>query len=72
MLLFGPGEALALQCTTETFGGLCRHCPVLEFVLFPMKLHGDIPMLFVDCYFGDLTQIPSDMIYSMAAASGSN
>jgi hypothetical protein len=45
---------------------------VLEFVLFPMNLHGDIPMPFVDCYFGDLTQTPSDMIYSMAAVSGSN
>lgn len=44
-------EPLALQCTTETFGGLCRHCRVLVFVLLPMKLHGDIPTLFVECYF---------------------
>ena len=39
-LSFQPPE---LQCTSEALGGLCRHCAVIVFTMFPMGHLKDIP-----------------------------
>jgi hypothetical protein len=50
-------QPLELRCTREVFGGLCRHCPVVVFTVFPMGHLKDIADTFGRFKFGELIQI---------------
>ena len=47
-------QPLELQCTREALGGLCHHCPMIVFTVFPMGHSTDLPTPLGDSNLEDI------------------